>query len=88
MRQKTGFLGVYNYQIISDCKIYEEGKMKIKANLLYSSDIESYWQKALRQVEERLAGKSIDPANEITVGDKKINYLRNSENFSNYVILY
>lgn len=74
MRQKNGHLGRYNYQIITDGKVDEEGIINIKANLLYSSTVDSYWKKALKAVEDRIAGKAIDPANDITVGDKKITY--------------
>ena len=74
MRQKNGCLGRYNYQIITDGKIDKKGIIKIQANLLYSSSPDSYWQKALKAVEDRIAGKAIDPANDISVGDKKITY--------------
>lgn len=79
MLQKTGFLGKYSYQLLSDEGISEEGTIKVKANLLYSTDIDSYWRKALKAVEDRIAGKAIDPAQDISVGDKRISYLKIDE---------
>lgn len=68
--------GRYSYQIIGATSLIEEGSLKVKANLLYSTDIASYWKKVLKQIDERLAGKAIDPANEVSVGDKKIRILQ------------
>ncbi len=66
--------GKYTYQLLDDTGIEEEGIFKVKANLLFSTDIQSYWQKALKAVEDRIAGKTLDPARDIAVGDKRISY--------------
>lgn len=71
--------GRYSYQILSNDAVESEGIIKVKANLLYSDGIDSFWKKALKAIEDRLAGKAIDPANDISVGDKRISYLHLDE---------
>lgn len=73
--------GRYSYQVIGSNGIIEEGTIKVKANLLFSTEIDSYWKKALKQVEDRITGKAIDPAESVTVGDKNIRYLSLNELF-------
>ena len=53
--------------------------MRRRANFLISADPLSYWRKALKAVEDRIAGKTLDPANDVTVGDKRISYYRLDE---------
>ena len=68
--------GVYKFQIIEDGKLFNDGRIKIKANLLYSSnEAFSYWENVLKAVDERLAGRSLDPALNVSVGDKSISYM-------------
>ena len=72
--------GKYSYQLITDNALEDSGTIKIKANLLYSEDIDSYWRKVLKAIDERLAGKALDgSAESITVGDKSLKYLSVSE---------
>jgi len=71
--------GRYSYQVLDSNGIIEEGTIKVKANLMFSTDIDSYWKKALKAVEERIAGKTLDPANDVSVGDKRISYYRLDE---------
>lgn len=71
--------GKYSYQILSSTGIEEEGALRVKANFLISADPLSYWRKALKAVEDRIAGKTLDPANDVTVGDKRISYYRLDE---------
>lgn len=78
---KTFIPGRYNFQIIAGDSLEEEGIIKIKPNLLYADNYESFWRKVLRQCEERIAGKAIDPANSVTVGDKSIAYMSLSDLF-------
>ena len=66
--------GKYSYQILSPTGIEEEGALRVKANFLISADPLSYWRKALKAVEDRITGKTLDPANDVTVGDKRISY--------------
>lgn len=71
--------GRYSYQLLGIDGVIESGAFKVKANLLYSTEIDSYWQKALKAVEDRIAGKALDPANDISVGDKRISYYKFDE---------
>jgi hypothetical protein len=64
----------YDFQVLDADGLAEKGQLKVQANLLYSSEVDSYWRKALKAVEDRLAGKALDPANDISVGDKRISY--------------
>lgn len=74
--RRNGFLGRYSYQVLGSAGIIDSGVLKVKANLLYSTEIDSFWRKALRAVDDRLANKALDPANDVTVGDKKISYYK------------
>lgn len=72
--------GKYSYQMFAAASsLLEEGELKVKANLLYSTEIYSFWKKALHAVEDRIAGKAIDPANDVSVADKRISYYRLDE---------
>lgn len=51
----------------------------MKPNLLYTDSAVSYWKGVLKTVEERIAGKAIDPAKDVSVGDKRISYYSFSE---------
>lgn len=71
---KTWIPGTYDYQLISNNAIIESGQIKIIPNLLYSDSILPYWKKALKAIDERLAGKTLNPANDVSVGEKRISY--------------
>lgn len=73
--------GKFSYQILNSQGIKEEGDLYVKPNLLISNDTESYWRKVLRQIDERIKGRAIDPADSVSVGDKNIRYLSISELF-------
>lgn len=73
--------GRYTFQILNSEGLERQDVLKITANLLYSSETESYWQKVVRQCEERIAGKAIDSAQSVTVDGKSINYLSLTELF-------
>lgn len=77
--RKSGYHGRYSYQVLGSDGIIDSGVLKVKANLLYSTEIDSFWQKALRAIDDRLANKALDPANDVTVGDKKISYYKLDE---------
>lgn len=69
--------GRWSYQILGPSGIDEQGVLKVLPNLEFTNDIAaSYWKKVLVQIDERLAGKTIDPADSISVGDKSIHYMR------------
>jgi len=74
--RKSGYHGRYSYQVLGSDGIIDKGVLKVKANLLYSTEIDSFWQKALKAIDDRLKGKAVDPANDVTVGDKKISYYK------------
>ena len=65
----------YNYQILDDTGLLEEGVLKIKANLLYTSQAGSYWAQVVSACEAKLAGRAEELVYSISVGDKHINYL-------------
>lgn len=71
---KNWIPGKYKYQLIEDNSISEEGDLFIKANLIYSDSPYTYWQKVLMEIDERLAGKSRDPASSVSVDGKSIQY--------------
>jgi len=72
----SGFIpGSYTYQVVNGEGLESQGKLKVKPNLLYTDSIESYWKKVLNAIDERLAGKTSDSAESITVGDKSIRYM-------------
>ena len=74
--------GKYSYQLIADNALEDSGTIKIQANLLYSTDIDSYWRRVLKAVDDRIAGKALDSSAEsISVGDKSIRYLSMNELF-------
>lgn len=62
-------IGKYTYQILSPEKILEQGEMIIKENFALedATPYSSYWRKVLKAVEDRIAGKSLDSATDITV---------------------
>lgn len=65
--------GRWAYQILGVNGIEEQDTLKILPNLEYSNDTTtSYWRKVLNAIDEKIAGRIDDVANEITVGDKKI----------------
>ena len=73
--------GKYAFQILNSEGLEKQDNLKVTPNLLYSQDISSYWRKVLKQVEDRIAGKSIDSANAVTVDGKSISYMSLSELF-------
>ncbi len=74
--------GKYSYQLIADNALEDSGTIKIQANLLYSLEIDSYWRRVLKAVDDRIAGKALDSSAEsISVGDKSIRYLSMNELF-------
>lgn len=82
MRQRRLLHGKYSYQLIADNALEDSGTIKIQANLLYSDDIDSYWRRVLKAVDDRIAGKALDSSAEsISVGDKSIRYLSMNELF-------
>lgn len=72
--QAASFLGRYNWQQLNSQGLEEKGEAVVQANLLYVDDASSYWKKVLKAIDERIAGKAIDPAKDVTVGDKRISY--------------
>ncbi len=57
----------YDYQVIGLEGLVEEGVLKVKANLLYSSSTESYWKQVVKAIEEKLAGRASELAYHVSV---------------------
>ena len=72
----SGFVpGIYDYQVVNPEGLEEQGRLKVKPNLMISDSVESYWKKVINAIDERLAGKVSESAESITVGDKSIKYM-------------
>ena len=65
----------YNYQILDADGLIEEGILKVKANLLFTTSTDSYWQQVVKACEAKLAGRAEELVYSVSVGDKHINYL-------------
>lgn len=65
----------YNYQILDGTGLLEEGVLKVKANLLYTSTTDSYWAKVVKACEAKLAGRAEELVYSVSVGDKHISHL-------------
>ena len=76
---KEWHTGRYSYQLLDSGGLAEQGTIKVIPNLLYSTEVDSFWKKALKAVDDRIAGKAIDPAESISVGDKSLRYMSVSE---------
>lgn len=64
---KIGIHGKYAFQILTSTGLLEEGQLKVKTNLLYADEFGSFWKKALHQIDELIAGKTLNAADAVTV---------------------
>ena len=64
--------GKYNFQVLGATGILDKGQIKVLANLEYSDEVEGYWQKVLKAVEDTIAGKATAASQSVTIGDKSI----------------
>lgn len=72
----SGFYpGPYTYQVVNPTGLEKQGKLKVKANLLYADDVASYWRQVLQAIDEKLKGRATDATNSVHVGDKSIAYM-------------
>lgn len=65
----------YKYQVINSEGLEEEGQIKVKANFAINDSAIGYWEKVIRNIDDRLAGRATDPAYRVQVGDKEIVYM-------------
>lgn len=65
----------YDYQVVNPNGLEQQGKLKVKPNLMYSDSVESYWKTVIRAIDDRLAGRASEAASSIAVGDKHISYM-------------
>lgn len=64
----------YKYQVINSEGLEEEGQIKVKANYAITDSAIGYWEKVIKNIDDRLAGRATDPAYRVQVGDKEIVY--------------
>lgn len=68
--------GRYQYQLQDDVGIYEHGDFFVLRNfaLQDSTNYLSIWEKAIKQIDDILAGRASSASKTINVGDKGITY--------------
>lgn len=73
--------GNYNYQILDENGIVEEGNFIVLKNFALEdqTSFQSYWKTVLDAIDATLAGKATSAQQSVTVGDKSINYMSLSE---------
>lgn len=68
--------GKYAYQIQDENGIFEAGDFFVLRNfaLQDATTYQSIWERAIKQIDDLLAGRATSASKTITVGDKTINY--------------
>ena len=79
---KNWQVGKFNYQILNDEGIEDEGEIQILQNFALMDEdesVKSHWEVILEAIEATLAGKATAAQSSISVGDKSISYMSVSE---------
>lgn len=73
---KDWLAGKYQYQLQDDEGIYEHGDFHVLINFALQDPTNylSIWQKAIKQIDDILAGRASSASKTISVGDKSLSY--------------
>ena len=73
--------GKYAYQLQDQSGVLESGDLFVMKNIALAepSTFMSIWQKALRDIDDIIAGRAQSSTNSVTVGDKTVHYSSLSE---------